>query len=40
MTQISIGKYQDSDFKEVISILVSSFEKKFYHRQNLTVNNI
>jgi ribosomal protein S18 acetylase RimI-like enzyme len=40
MAQISIGKYQDSDFKEVISILVSSFEKKFCHRQNLTRNNI
>ncbi len=40
MVQISIEKYQDSDFKEVISILVSSFEKKFYHRQNLTKGNI
>ncbi|MFT8351075.1 GNAT family N-acetyltransferase [Clostridium saccharoperbutylacetonicum] len=40
MAQISIEKYQDSDFKEVISILVSSFEKKFCHRQNLTRNSI
>lgn len=40
MEQIRIEKYKDSDFKEVISILVSSFEKKFYYRQNLTVSNI
>jgi ribosomal protein S18 acetylase RimI-like enzyme len=40
MAQISIRKYQDSDFKEVISILVSSFEKKFYHMQNLTSSSI
>ena len=40
MTQISIEKYQDSDFKEVISLLVSSFESKFCYRQNLTTSNI
>lgn len=40
MAQINIEKYQDSDFKEVISILVSSFKNKFYHRQNLTKDNI
>lgn len=40
MTQISIEKYQDSDFKEVISLLVSSFESKFCHRQSLTMRNI
>jgi ribosomal protein S18 acetylase RimI-like enzyme len=40
MAQISIEKYQDSDFKEVIAILVSSFENKFYHRQNLKMGDI
>lgn len=40
MAQISIEKYKDSDFKEVISILVSSFEKKFYHMQSLTKDSI
>ena len=36
MTQINIEQYHDRDFKEVISLLVSSFESKFCHRQNLT----
>lgn len=40
MVQISIEKYQDSDFKEVISLLVSSFESKFCHRQKLTMSSI
>lgn len=40
MTQISIEKYKDSNFKEVISLLVSSFESKFCYRQNLTISNI
>ncbi|AKA71585.1 GNAT family N-acetyltransferase [Clostridium scatologenes] len=40
MTQISIEKYKDIYFKDVVSLLVSSFESKFFHRQNLTSNNI
>lgn len=38
--QISIEKYQDKEFKEVISLLVSSFESKFLHRQSLNQNDI
>lgn len=38
--RVNIEKYQDKDFKEVISILVSSFESKFLHRQNLNQNDI
>lgn len=40
MPEISIEKYQDSDFKEVIALLVSSFESKFCHKQNLTSSDI
>ncbi|WRS28789.1 GNAT family N-acetyltransferase [Oscillospiraceae bacterium MB08-C2-2] len=38
--QVSIEKYQDKDFKEVISLLVSSFKSKFLHRQSLNESEI
>lgn len=38
--QVSIEKYQDKDFKEVISLLVRSFKSKFLHRQNLDQGDI
>lgn len=40
MTQIKIEKYQNIDFKEMIPLIVSSFESKFCHRQNLTRSNL
>lgn len=38
--QVRIEKYQDKDFKEVISLLVSSFKSKFLHRQSLSQSDI
>jgi ribosomal protein S18 acetylase RimI-like enzyme len=40
MPSISIEKYQDKYFEEMLSLLVSSFESKFCHRQSLTPDDI
>ncbi len=37
---IQIEMYQDQYFEEIITLLVSSFESKFCHRQNLSVDDI
>lgn len=38
--QIKIEEYQDKDLKKVITLLVSSFESKFLHRQSLSHSDI
>jgi Acetyltransferases len=40
MSQIQIIKYQDTDFKGIIGLLVNAFESKFLHRQNLNPNDV